>query len=149
MGRRVEDLAKRFERQVDRSGEHHLWLGAINPARGTGRLKVDEVTMTAHRVAWELTHGPLGPKQPAGDTDRYARFVEHQASTDGHEVALAGLGGDLAGVEERKISAVDHEVPTIDTPEALHQAAKASANSTNSFSRPGTEVLDSSLKTAM
>ena len=57
MGRRVEDLATRFERLVDRTGEHHLWLGSVNPDRGTGRIKVDKVEMTAHRVAWELVHG--------------------------------------------------------------------------------------------
>ncbi len=37
MGRPVEDLGARFERQVDRTGEHHLWLGGVNPERGTGR----------------------------------------------------------------------------------------------------------------
>jgi len=63
MGRRVEDLATRFERLVDRTGEHHLWLGSVNPDRGTGRIKVDKVEMTAHRVAWELVHGALLPKQ--------------------------------------------------------------------------------------
>ena len=61
MGRKVEDLATRFERLVDRTGEHHLWLGSVNPDRGTGRMKVDKVEMTAHRVAWELAHGALPP----------------------------------------------------------------------------------------
>jgi len=50
-------LAERFEEKVDRIGEHHLWLGATNQARGTGRLKVAGRDMTAHRVAWELEHG--------------------------------------------------------------------------------------------
>ena len=63
MGRPVEDLAARFERQVDRTGKHHLWLGSVNRERGTGRIKVGNVAMTAHRVAWELVHGPLGPAQ--------------------------------------------------------------------------------------
>jgi hypothetical protein len=62
MARPVVDLASRFERQVDRTGEHHLWLGSINPERGTGRIKVNKVAVTAHRVAWELAHGPLPPK---------------------------------------------------------------------------------------
>ncbi len=61
MGRPVEDLATRFERQVDRTGEHHLWLGGVNPDRGTGRIKVGNIAMTAPRVAWELAHGPLAP----------------------------------------------------------------------------------------
>jgi hypothetical protein len=63
MGRPVEDLATRFERQVDRTGEHHLWLGSINHERGTGRIKVGNVAMTAHRVAWELAHGSVGPTE--------------------------------------------------------------------------------------
>jgi integrase len=63
MGRPVEDLATRFERQVDRTGEHHVWLGNINPERGTGRIKVGNVAVTSHRVAWELAHGPLAPTQ--------------------------------------------------------------------------------------
>jgi integrase len=61
MGRPVEDLATRFERLVDRTGVHHLWLGSINPSRGTGRIKVGNVAMTAHRVAWELVNGALSP----------------------------------------------------------------------------------------
>ena len=62
MGRPVEDLATRFERLVDRTGEHHLWLGGINPERGTGRINVNSVEMTSHRVAWELANGPLPAK---------------------------------------------------------------------------------------
>ena len=50
---------ERFEALVDRSGEHHLWLGAVNPTRGTGRLKVNRRQITAHRHAWELANGPL------------------------------------------------------------------------------------------
>src|ERR1700677_1013813 len=63
MGRKVEDLAARFERLVDRTGEHHLWLGSLNRDRETGRIKVGNTVATAHRVAWELGHGPLLPKQ--------------------------------------------------------------------------------------
>lgn len=54
-----EKLKKRFEKSVDRSGEHHVWQGGKNPARGTGRIKVDKKDATAHRVAWELAYGPL------------------------------------------------------------------------------------------
>ena len=52
-------LVERFEQKVDRTGEHHLWLGATNRARGTGRLKVAGSDTTAHRVAWELEHGEV------------------------------------------------------------------------------------------
>ena len=60
----ARSLVERFEEKVDRAGEHHLWLGATNQARGTGRLKVAGRDMTAHRVAWGLGHGeaPQGAK---------------------------------------------------------------------------------------
>ena len=51
------DAQSRFERHVDRSGEHHLWRGSRNPQRGTGKLKVDGRQVTAHRRAWELAYG--------------------------------------------------------------------------------------------
>jgi len=57
----ARSLAERFEEKVDRTGEHHLWLGATNPDRGTGRLKVAGRNMTAHRVAWEIEHGEAPP----------------------------------------------------------------------------------------
>lgn len=55
----MEDPARRFERHVDRTGEHHLWTGARDAVRRTGRLKVGRKHVTAHRHVWELAHGPL------------------------------------------------------------------------------------------
>lgn len=55
------NLDQRFESKVDRSGEHHVWTGS-KKADGTGKLKVDGRSVTAQRVAWELTHGSV----PAG-----------------------------------------------------------------------------------
>ena len=49
---------RRFEAKVDRSGDHHVWLGAAK-ADGTGVFKVDGRPTNARRVAWELVHGPL------------------------------------------------------------------------------------------
>lgn len=57
----MSSLADRFEAKVDRTGAHHLWTGSKR-ADGAGQLKVNGRTVTAHRVAWELAHGPL----PAG-----------------------------------------------------------------------------------
>jgi integrase len=51
----------RFEAKVDRSGEHHLWLGAHKP-NGTGQLRVDGKLFGAPHVAWVLAHGTV----PAG-----------------------------------------------------------------------------------
>jgi integrase len=53
------DLEERFEGHVDRIGEHHIWIGAKDPERGTGRVKVAGRSTAAHRVAWELAHGPI------------------------------------------------------------------------------------------
>jgi hypothetical protein len=50
-------LRARFERSVDRTGEHHLWTGATDPGRGTGKIKVEGKTTTPHRAAWLLEHG--------------------------------------------------------------------------------------------
>jgi hypothetical protein len=71
-------LAERFEKKVDRSGEHHLWFGS-KKTDGTGKLKVDGKTVTAARVAWELVHGPLprGVDVGACETVKGCVRVEH------------------------------------------------------------------------
>jgi hypothetical protein len=59
MARKPEDPAARFERMVDRTGQHHLWLGSTSQS-GAGRFKLNsKVDVTAHHAAWELAHGPL------------------------------------------------------------------------------------------
>lgn len=80
-------LSERFNRRVDRTGDHHVWLGAVNADRGTGRLKVDGTNTTAHRVAWTLAHGivPEGAQVlPCPDVPLCVR-VEHLSilGTDG------------------------------------------------------------------
>jgi hypothetical protein len=54
----VASIRERFEANVDRSGEHHLWCGYIAPD-GTAQIRVNGRLTTARRVAWELTRGPL------------------------------------------------------------------------------------------
>ena len=44
-------LKERFESKVDASGEHSLWMGALDPLRGTGRSKLRGKDVTAHRLA--------------------------------------------------------------------------------------------------
>ena len=51
-------LAERFERKVDRQGEHHFWLGTRD-AEGAGQVRVEGKLRTARSVAWELVHGSL------------------------------------------------------------------------------------------
>lgn len=50
----------RFEAKVDRTGDHHLWMGS-RKADGTGTVKVGGRVMNARRRSWELAHGPVPP----------------------------------------------------------------------------------------
>ncbi len=47
-----------FEAKVDRSGEHHLWLGA-RTKRGAGQIRVAGKLRTATQVAWELENSEV------------------------------------------------------------------------------------------
>ena len=49
---------ERFEARVDRSGKHHIWLGARSPGGG-GQVRVDGKLQTAARAAWEIENGPV------------------------------------------------------------------------------------------
>lgn len=85
----MDDVRRRFEAYVDRSGEHHLWIGAVDAARGTGRFKVDGRVVRAHRIAWELDHGPL----PAGG--RVSTCPDHPACVRLEHLTVDGApGGD-------------------------------------------------------
>jgi integrase len=48
----------RFEARVDRSGPHHMWLGARSPGGG-GQVRVDAKLLTAARAAWEIENGSV------------------------------------------------------------------------------------------
>ena len=78
----MSDLANRFERFVDRTGDHHLWTGARDPSRGNGRFRVNGRIVTAHRFAWELAYGPLPPgaKVRACATEPGCVRLEHLSS---------------------------------------------------------------------
>lgn len=58
-------LRERFEAKVDRSGGHHLWLGA-RQADGAGQLRVNGTLRTARRVAWEMEHGAIASADRIG-----------------------------------------------------------------------------------
>ncbi|HUP71669.1 MAG TPA: hypothetical protein VM282_01355 [Acidimicrobiales bacterium] len=49
---------RRFEARVDRTGPHHMWLGATS-RDGSGQIRVDGKLITACRAAWELDNGPV------------------------------------------------------------------------------------------
>lgn len=65
-----------------------LWIGAVNAA-GYGRIRVAGKTLHAHRVAWELAHGPIPPGKhilhhcdnpPCVRTDGYHLFLGDHAA---------------------------------------------------------------------
>lgn len=53
-----ESLPVRFWRSVDKSEGCWTWRGA-SAGRGYGSLHHDKQSLRAHRVSWELTHGPI------------------------------------------------------------------------------------------
>lgn len=54
----MADLATRFWMKVDASGECWEWT-ASKDRHGYGKIKVNGRPELAHRVSWELTHGPV------------------------------------------------------------------------------------------
>ena len=53
-----KSIQERFWRNVDRSGECWLWTAGTNDS-GYGQIKFDGWMQKAHRVAWQLTYGPI------------------------------------------------------------------------------------------
>jgi hypothetical protein len=51
-------IAERFWPKVDKSGECWIWRGAKN-RNGYGTFMLGEFQARAHRVAYELTYGPI------------------------------------------------------------------------------------------
>lgn len=56
--RRAHTPAARFWAKVNKSGDCWLWT-ANSGRRGYGRFGYNGRTQQAHRVAWQLTHGPI------------------------------------------------------------------------------------------
>lgn len=55
-------VAQRMEKYTQRSDGCWVWSGTINRTTGYGSLTVERKSRYAHRLAWELDHGPI----PAG-----------------------------------------------------------------------------------
>ena len=53
--------------------------------------------------------------EATGDPDGDSGLVEREASTDRHEVLLAGLGGDLRRIEECGIPVMNHDLTAVDS----------------------------------
>ncbi len=74
-----------FESKVDRSGEHHMWLGSRTRGGG-GQIRVGGKLRTAARVAWELEHGPIEGDVRVNGCPQYSLCVrvEHLSLTALH-----------------------------------------------------------------
>lgn len=69
-----EDLSSRFWRKVDKGGPGGCWLWTANKNRGGyGFIKIDRRNRSAHRVAYELSVGPI----PDGLTIDHLCRVRH------------------------------------------------------------------------
>ena len=85
--------------KVDRSGEHHLWLGAV-ATNGIGQVRVDGKLVTAPRVAYELEHGPLAsglrvltcPAEPGCVRVDHLRVERHGANKPAERRKRAARG---------------------------------------------------------
>jgi hypothetical protein len=51
-------IASRFWAKVNKSGDCWIWESHINYA-GYGKFMLNRISQSAHRVAWELTNGPI------------------------------------------------------------------------------------------
>jgi len=82
----VPTLRERFEAKVNRSADHHVWLGTRH-ADGVEQIRVNGKLTTARRVAWELKHGPLrlGARVAGCAADPGCVRVSHLALVEGRE----------------------------------------------------------------
>jgi hypothetical protein len=53
------ELVRRFWDHVDKTGHCWRWTGRIGRGFGYGYLHVGRRMLRAHRVSWELAHGPI------------------------------------------------------------------------------------------
>lgn len=54
----MKTLEERFWEKVEKTATCWLWQSALL-WNGYGQIDVDGQTVRAHRIAWELTHGPI------------------------------------------------------------------------------------------
>ena len=74
---RFKTLDERFWEKVEKSDDCWLWTSGKNKF-GYGQFRLEGRTRAAHRVAWELTHGPI----PEGMCVLHACDVRHCVRPD-------------------------------------------------------------------
>ena len=58
-GPRKTSLADRLWPKVDKRGIHECWEWQAGCRRGYGRVRMNTLILSTHRLAWELTYGPI------------------------------------------------------------------------------------------
>lgn len=56
--KRYRDPVENIAAHTERRGECLIWTGTKNQ-KGYGRLKIDSVLYSAHRIVWEMSHGEI------------------------------------------------------------------------------------------
>jgi len=87
----MASMSEAFEAKVDRSGEHHLWLGSRIKGGG-GQIRISGKLHTAARIAWQLEHGDL----PAGSRVRSCPHDPLCVRADHLSIELAPTGTNPA-----------------------------------------------------
>ena len=72
------------------------------------------LTCNAASTDWSETVKDVIWPRPHATRIGDRRRIEDETAADGHEVLLAGLGHDLAGVEQRGVSRVDDDLAPAD-----------------------------------
>lgn len=99
-------VADRFWANVDKSGDCWTWTAGRYPT-GYGMFGVNRVPRGAHRVSWELTHGPI----PAGlevchscDNPPCVRPSHLWLGTHRQNIEDAGRKGRMGTVNRAKVT---------------------------------------------
>ena len=132
-----QHIRERFDAKVEASGECHIWTGARNNF-GYGQIRINGKLYYAHRLAFELAHGPISNGFVIDHTCHNKSCVNPQHI---HAVTKKQNAENLAGARSstgfrgvhrtrggRYAAQVGHNykkhfVGVFDTPEAANEAA--------------------------
>lgn len=146
-------LAERFWAGVDKSGECWLWTKSKN-RRGYGTVGIGaRRNALTHRVAWVLTHGPLGPGElvlhsnacvskacvrpdhlHVGDQKRNMRDAQEAGVLKGRNVARGERAGH-AKLTNKAVLEIVRRYHAGDSPAAIGMQFGVSANHVTRLAR--------------
>lgn len=122
---RHQTAAQRFWSKVNKSNSSGCWLWTASVQHhrgGYGKLKVQGVTKRAHRVAWELTNGPVPEglfvlhNCPGGDNPRCVNPAHLWVGTNDENMAdmsRKGRVSDRRGEKHHRVKLTASQVREI------------------------------------